>query len=237
LRDIARETTNLARGEKADELILGLACVGLAITAGTYATLGAGAPARAGISTLKAAGKGGRMSAGLTQAIARPLREVVDTAALAKSLTGGALLQPAVAIRGVRQAVKVDKARDLVRLAGDIGQVQGKAGTRAALDGMRIAQSGKDVTRLARLAEKKGLQTRAILKLLGRGAIALTIGAWQLASWMFWAVFMLAGFVISLKRTVERITERVIAFNKRRRAKRIAAASVAAAATSVPAPV
>ncbi len=44
-RDALREGVRLARGEEADELILGLACVGLAVTAGTYVSLGAGAPA------------------------------------------------------------------------------------------------------------------------------------------------------------------------------------------------
>ena len=41
IRDALREATRLAAGEDADQLILGLACVGLAVTAGTYATAGA----------------------------------------------------------------------------------------------------------------------------------------------------------------------------------------------------
>ena len=50
--------TAVAQGPAtADELVLGLACVGLAITAGTYATLGATAPARVGLSVAKAARK------------------------------------------------------------------------------------------------------------------------------------------------------------------------------------
>ena len=44
IRDAVREGTRLATGQQADELVLGLACVGLAITAGTYATLGGAAP-------------------------------------------------------------------------------------------------------------------------------------------------------------------------------------------------
>ena len=67
-----REGSRLATGEKADELILGLAGVGLAITAGTYATLGAGTPARVGLSLAKVARKTGRMSADLTS-LHRPL--------------------------------------------------------------------------------------------------------------------------------------------------------------------
>ena len=42
IRDAVREGARLATGGAADELVLGLACAGLAITAGTYATLGAG---------------------------------------------------------------------------------------------------------------------------------------------------------------------------------------------------
>src|SRR5207244_4289218 len=49
IRDAAREGTRLALGEPADELVLGLACVGLAVTAGTYASLGAAAPGRIGL--------------------------------------------------------------------------------------------------------------------------------------------------------------------------------------------
>ena len=60
IRDAVREGTRLATGQQVDELILGLACVGLAVTAGTYATVGAAAPARVGLSLVKAARKTGR---------------------------------------------------------------------------------------------------------------------------------------------------------------------------------
>ena len=59
-------------------MILGLACVGLAITAGTYATLGTAAPARIGLSVAKVARKTGRLSADLTAYIGRTMRGVVD---------------------------------------------------------------------------------------------------------------------------------------------------------------
>ena len=44
IRDAVREGSRLATGQEVDQLILGLSCVGLAVTAGTYATVGAGAP-------------------------------------------------------------------------------------------------------------------------------------------------------------------------------------------------
>ncbi len=225
IRDLVRETANLARGESADELVLGLACVGLAITAGTYATLGAAGPARAGISLVKAASRTGRMSTHLADALARPLREMIDAGVLKRAFGGRAWLQPALAVRTAREAVKVEKAQGLVRLVGDVGRVQAKAGTRAALDGIRIAESPKDVARLARLAEAKGGKTRALLKVLGRGAIALTISVFHLASWIFWAALSLIGLCVALKRTVERTTLQIINRRKLHRAQLSTAAA------------
>ena len=76
------------------------------------------------------------------------------------------------------------------------------------------------MSRLARLAAAKGGKTRAILKLAGRAAIALTVGAFNLAMWMFWAVLTICSFVTSLKRMTERTTERYCAHRRRRRARR-----------------
>ena len=222
-----RETANLARGEQADELILGLACVGLAITAGTYATLGAGAPARVGVSVMKAVGKSGRLTAKMSEALIRPLRAIVDTAALKRALNPRGLWQPGVAVRGARAAVKIDKAQGLVRMLGDAGRIHAKAGTRAALDGLKLAESPKDVARLARVSAVTGGGTRAVLKLLGRGAIALTVGMFELASWIVWALINLVGLLIALKAATERATLRYFQRRKLVRARRLAAAALA----------
>lgn len=227
LRDIVREGGRALRGEPADELILGLACIGLAVTGGTYATIGGASPARLGLSVAKAAGRAGGMTARLAEALLRPLRGAIDHAVLKSALRPAALLQPAVAVRGMREAVKLDKVHDLVRMAGDLGRVQSRAGTRAALDGLRIAEAPKDVERLARLAAAQGGKTRAVLKLLGRGAIVLTMGLLHLASWILWAVLTAFGFCSALKRLAERWTQRAIDRRKRRRAARAAAAVAA----------
>ena len=218
IRDAVREGTRLAAGQEADELILGLACVGLAVTAGTYATVGAAAPARVGITVIKAARKTGRIGSQMAGWINRSVREV-DWSALARAVRGASIAQPAAAVRAAREAVKVEKAQGLIRLAGDVGRVQARAGTQAALDGLKVAQGPRDMSKIARLAEAKGGKTRAILKLAGRGAIALTIGTFNLASWMFWAILTLFGVVSSLKRTAERTTERYCRRRRRRHAR------------------
>jgi len=229
IRDAVREGSRMASGEPADELVLGLAGVGIALTAGTYATLGAGAPARVGLSVLKAARKTGRLTAQMGQYVSRTLREVVDWTALRRAVGSASITEPTMAVRAAREAVKVEKSRDLVRMIGDVGRVQTKAGTQAALDGLKIAQGPRDVARMARLADVKGTRTRAILKMFGRGALFLAASAFNLAWWILWAMLTILGFVIALKRTCERATER---YCERRRARRARALDRYAAMTA-----
>jgi hypothetical protein len=198
IRDAAREGTRYLTGQQADPWILGLAGAGLAITAGTYATLGASAPARAGLTVVKAARRTGK-------------------------------LNPVLAVRLARDVVKVENAGGLVELAGNVGRVETKAGTQAALEGLKIAESPEDVARLARLAAAKGPKTRAIVKLLGRAAIVLSASALNLTLWMFWAALLVFGFVSSCKAAVERATLRYIRWRKARRVR------AAALALAVPA--
>jgi hypothetical protein len=229
IRDAVREGARMAQGEPADELVLGLAGVGIALTAGTYASLGAGAPARVGVSVLKAARKTGRMTAQMSEFVSRTLRNMVDWAALRRAVANASVTEPATAVRAVREAVKVEKSRDLMRMVGDVGRIQNKAGTQAALDGLRIAQGPRDVARLARLADAKGNRTRAILKMFGRGALFLAASAFNLAWWIFGALLTLLSIVVALKRTCERATER---YCERRRARRLRALDRYAAMTA-----
>jgi hypothetical protein len=124
---------------------------------------------------------------------------------------------PAVAVRAARETVKAEKAEGLMRLAGDVGRLQGKAGTRAAMDGLKFAEGPRDVSRLAQLAEVEGTRTRAILKTLGRSAIFLTASAVNLFSWLLGAVMMVFGFLAGCKRTTERVTQYCIDRGKERR--------------------
>lgn len=217
IRDAVREGSRLASGQEADELILGLAAVGLAITAGTYVTMGVATPVRIGLSVAKVARKTGRLSAGLIARVSRMVRGVVDWSAMRRAAGSFSITEPQLAIRAARDAVKVERAGGLVDLARDVGRVQGKAGTQAALDGLKIAESPAEMARVAKLAEKSGSRTRAILKTAGRGAIALSLAAFNLTSWILGALFTLLGLVASLKNATERGARRYFRYRKRKR--------------------
>ena len=203
IRDALREGTRLATGQKADELVLGLASVGIAITAATYVTFGAAAPARAGLTLVKAARKTGSLGAELTGNLGRMIRKA-------------GLSEPAMAERAGREAVKVERAGGLLQFARDVGRVKKAAGGRAAVDGLKIAKEPGDMTRVAKLAEKEGSRTRAILKIAGRGAIAFAAFAFDASIWLLGALFALFGFVSALKSATERATLRILRRRKER---------------------
>jgi ATP-dependent protease HslVU (ClpYQ) peptidase subunit len=217
IRDVVREGKHLAMGEDTDRLILGLATVGLAVTAATYVSVGGAAPVRAGLTLVKDARKVGRLGEGLAEWAGRSARDVVDTPVLQQAVASGSMLRPGQTARAIKAAFRAEKAGGLVRLAKDVGRVTEKAGTRGALDTLKIAEGPKDVTRAARLAAAKGGKTRAILKILGRGALLLTAGAFNLTLWMFSALMALFGFLCSIKATTERATQAWLDRKKARR--------------------
>jgi len=226
IRDVVREGKHLATGEDTDHLILGLATAGLAVTAATYVSVGGAMPLRAGLSLVKDARKVGRIGEGLTKWAGRSAREVIDTPLLQQAVATGSVMRPGQTMTAIKAAFRAEKAGALVRLAKDVGRVGEKAGTRAALDTLRVAEGPKDVARAARLAESKGGQTRAILKLFGRGALLLAAGAFNLSMWIFGALFALFGFLSSIKATTERAT---YAWLRRKKARRLRQQATAAA--------
>ena len=210
IRDALREGTRYVRGEQVDQLVLGLAATGIAITAGTYATFGAATPARAGLTLVKAARKTGRLGAEFTESQGRMIRQTSFPAAA----------------RAARETVKVERAGGgLLQLVRDVGRVEKAAGGRAALDALKIAKEPRDISRIAKLAEKEGSRTRAILKVAGRSAIALVALAFDASLWLLGAIFAVLGFVSALKGAVERTALRIF---RRRREMRKASQPIAA---------
>jgi hypothetical protein len=199
IRDALREGTRYVRGEQVDQLVLGLAATGIAITAGTYATFGAATPARAGLTLVKAARKTGRLGAEFTESLGRMVRQT-------------SLPAPARA--------KVERAGGLLHLVRDVGRVEKAAGGRAALDALKIAKEPRDITRIAKLTEKEGSRTRAILKVAGHSAIMLAAIAFDASLWLLGALFTVLGFVSALKSAAERTALRIFRRRRERRMRR-----------------
>ncbi len=222
ITDAVREGTHLAHGEPADELVFGLACVGLVATAATIITVGAAAPVRAGLSIVKAARRTGRLAGPLALWAKRAIESAIDTRKLEIALSKVSITAPAESAAIVRDAVEeavtIERLEALTTAMRDVGRIQANGGTRAAIESLRLSETPEEVGRIARLAEKEGTKTGAILKLAGRAAFVLTALVIQLVGWVLSALWMIIGFLMAIKRTTERSTERYLRWRKKRRA-------------------
>ena len=102
-----------------------------------------------------------------------------------------------------RDAVRPAALAHLRDVAGDVAIIGRRAGVRGAQEALAITRDKAEVRRVARLAETRGVSTRAVLKILGRGALVLTTAGLTLFGWItagigyFWLALTL---VIALTR-------------------------------------
>jgi hypothetical protein len=86
----------------------------------------------------------------------------------------------------------------MVEVLSDLGRIEGKAGARTAIEGLRYADTLDDVAKVGRLAEKKGRATLAILKTLGRGAFVLGAAALSGALWVMGAAANIVLILVTM---------------------------------------
>jgi len=195
VRDLAREGWHALFGQPVNRLLVGMSAAGLAVTAWTYLSAGAAAPAREGLSVAKAAGRAEHLGEGLAESVGR-------------SVANGRVERVGAAL-------------------ADLGTIESRAGTRAALQGLREAEGVAEVSRLTQLATAKGRSTLAILKTLGRGAFVLGAVAVTATGWLLGAFVNLFFIVLAIQKgfiaLVRRLWPRRIA-----RSRPMAVAAVAA---------
>jgi len=85
-----------------------------------------------------------------------------------------------------------------VAALADVGRIEAKAGARVAMEGMKHADDVADLAKVGKLAERNGSTTLAILKTLGRGAIAIGAGAVTGALWIMCAATNIFLLVLTL---------------------------------------
>jgi len=119
IRDAAREGTRYLTGRQYDPWILGLAGAGIAITAATYASLGATAPERIGASLVKAARRTGRLNPALTVRVAREAVKVEGAGGLVGLAQNTGRIEAKAGSQAALDSLALaQEPQDMSRLAG-----------------------------------------------------------------------------------------------------------------------
>lgn len=200
LRDLAREGGKLLGGEHADETVLALAVVGLAVSAATWVSFGGGLPARGGLSAVKAASKTKLLSPALTASLGRVAAGALDRPALAASLNAAARLDLAAARAAAGGIVRPAALARFSALGRDAGALYARTGQRGLRQALAVAEDAGDIRKAARLSVAKPSMARATLKVLGRSALVLGALSLSAASWML--AFL--GYALALAMAAQR---------------------------------
>jgi hypothetical protein len=209
VRDLVGEGGNYLTGRPVNYFTLGIASVGLALTASTFVSLGGMLPLRTGVSFVKGMNKVGRLPPKLVGEVGVALSKSVDKAALAETVNlarefrvgevGGPLAR---IFKPKSIAVVTDLATDFGTI-GKVGGVRAMKLTAETVDGVR------DVKVAARTAERFQNKFLGVMKLLGHGALRLTDLLLTFAGWLLGAALWVIGIAVFLMKTARR-TARLI---------------------------
>ena len=112
------------------------------------------------------------------------MHDAVDTKAVTIAATAAARLDLVAARSAALDAVRPAALARLRDVASDVAIIGRRAGVRGAQEALAVTRDAAEVRRVARLAETRGVSTRAVLKILGRGALVLTTAGVNLFGWI-----------------------------------------------------
>lgn len=202
LRDLWNEGRKLVTGEQADQLVLGVAALGLAVNAAAATAivtsaggaLPAVAPVRTGLTVIKTAQKTARLPRPLVAALTRTAAKAIDRDAL-KAAVATAPADLAAARKAAQSVFRAAALEEFRTLGQDVGKIYARIGQRGAREALALAETPGEVRQAARIAVAKGTTARAIFRVLGRSALLVLALGMQAGAWLFafaWYLFALA---------------------------------------------
>jgi hypothetical protein len=204
-RDLIGEGTHYLTGQPVNYLTLGVASVGLTLTAATVATGGGMLPLRAGASFVKGMNKAAKLPPKLVAEIGGVLARGVNGAALDETLVLARSFRFGEMGRPLGRLLNPRSVRVVSELATDFGTIGKVGGVRAMKLSAGVAESTRDVKVLAKTANRFQDRFLGVMKLVGRGAVRLADLIWTLGGWLVGAALWLLGMAWFMLKWVTRI--------------------------------
>jgi len=201
VRDLVHEGGLMVTGQEYDELMLGLATVGIAATGVTVATGGIGLPAKLGVSVFKVARKAGTLTAGLGASLGRALRNAIDFREVGGVVRSAAVLDSAATRDAASRVIRRASSGDLARMLGDARHIGDIAGPGETVRLLKYANSAEELSDLATMSSRFGRTTRGVVELTGRTSLRAFKQGVRIAAVLLeniWAFVLWFGSLIAM---------------------------------------
>lgn len=167
VRDMYKEGTKMAKGDDYDKFTLGIATIGLALTASTYISLGTTAPLKIGESIIKVAKKTGRISKAFLEVLSSKLAKTVDFSLL-KRVDWSSMRKMKNSAKTFFKTIDISHMKKIFNNVADISKNTSKIDS---IKIMKYIDKPKDMKRALSLSKKFKKNTVAVFKILGKGAL------------------------------------------------------------------
>jgi hypothetical protein len=166
LRDLSKEGLKFINDEKYDKIILGVATVGVGLSASQFLSAGSTTPLKVGASVVKVAKKTGKISKSFLNVINSKLMKTVDMKLLKtidlSNINGIKRVKPTIA-----KSLKFDNIR---KLFGNINKLKKNTSVFDTVTLLKYVDTEKDLKKLVKVSSKYKKNTKGVLKVLGKGA-------------------------------------------------------------------
>lgn len=168
VRDLNEQYGRYQQGLPVNQLVTSLAGIGVGLTAATIGSGGMAAPVKAGASTLKLATKMNRLTRSFRNELTQIAGRVFNWDAFFSRAQGASLSSlPRIA----KQMYNPQAAKSLSAIAGQANDIRKSTSIADSVNLLRYVDNTQELSRLHRLTERYGVQTRGIFRLLGKGAV------------------------------------------------------------------
>ena len=166
LRDLSKEGTKFIHSEKYDKIVLGVATVGVGLSASQLLSAGSTTPLKVGASVIKVAKKTGKITQSFLNIISSKLAKAVDMKLLKtidfSSINSIKKIKPTIA--------KSLKLGEISKLFGNINSVKKNTSLFDTVTLLKYVDKEKDLNKLVKVSSKYKKNTKGVLKVVGKGA-------------------------------------------------------------------
>ena len=191
LRDTYIEGSKYLNSEPYDKFLLNISLIGLAITASTYASFGATAPVKTGVSIIKSGYKSGKLSKGFIKILDKKLSKSVNLKLLKKAdFSSFAKMKQSSKI-----IAKSINPKPLEALLKQLSILQKNSSFSDSVKLLKYVKNEKDLAKLVKLSNKYKKGTLAVFKILGKKALR---AGKVVVKYTTKFVLNIAGFILSV---------------------------------------
>lgn len=191
LRDLKKEGSKYIDDEPYDSFILNISLVGIGLSASQLLSAGAATPMKVGASVLKVAKKTGKLTKPFTKVLSTRLSKTVDTKLL-KTLEFKSLFKLEKTTKTIAKSIDIKPVKSLFN---DVNLIKKNSSLVDTINIMKYVDTPKDLKAIAKISGKYKANTKAVLKVLGKGALRAGKSVLKFTTMLVWK---LVGLVLSV---------------------------------------